>query len=466
MVIVFALKVLSNKDITYNVTFDSKGGTSVSTVIVKKGEKISKPSDPIKKGYIFIEWQLNGTIYDFSLPVTSDITLEAKWKLIKENSYTVKFDSDGGTSVSNQIVNSSEKVLKPNDPTKEGYTFKEWTLDNKSFDFNTLITKNITLKATWEKNKTNNQNNNTNNNTQKEIKYERYDLDIFSISNYDYESFNGIGGNIPKYIDTGDKIVFLIYYWDWDSQDGMIDNLSYSINYGKSLKLISRPKPDGLEYVNGNATYTRPENRVSTKIGEYVFEVLDISNPQELYFEIKDFKFKTSESKYFYVDNKKTTLKTVLNADIEDFRADTLDSSIEMKPTCYYRIKNENSSFVGLKQVEKVKAGDEIYCDMSFELSYDIKYIQYHLDYGNGLELIKVYDNTDASSEIVKNKNDYTVIYDEPVALDTFSEFKFKIKDSLNNDNLNINISNIRFITDKKDLLFFSDESIKLLPEN
>ena len=66
--------------------------------------------------------------------------------------YTVTFDSDGGSAVASQTVNEGEKATKPTDPTKDGYTFEGWFNGETEFDFNTAITANITLKAHWEQN--------------------------------------------------------------------------------------------------------------------------------------------------------------------------------------------------------------------------------------------------------------------------------------------------------------------------
>ncbi len=65
--------------------------------------------------------------------------------------YTVLFDSNGGESVSPLKVFNGGKVVKPEDPKRDGYIFVSWMYNDEEFDFNTIISENITLKATWEK---------------------------------------------------------------------------------------------------------------------------------------------------------------------------------------------------------------------------------------------------------------------------------------------------------------------------
>lgn len=64
---------------TYTVTFDSNGGSSVSSVEVEEGQTVNKPANPTRSGYIFDGWELNGTAFDFSTPIMSNITLVADW---------------------------------------------------------------------------------------------------------------------------------------------------------------------------------------------------------------------------------------------------------------------------------------------------------------------------------------------------------------------------------------------------
>ncbi len=65
----------------YKVTFDSNGGSEVAAVTIKENEKLEKPEDPTREGYIFGGWYHNEELYDFDLPVKQDMTLEAEWAL-------------------------------------------------------------------------------------------------------------------------------------------------------------------------------------------------------------------------------------------------------------------------------------------------------------------------------------------------------------------------------------------------
>ena len=136
------------KTVNYTVKFDSNGGTEkYSDKTVVNGGKISNPGTPTRSNYTFNGWLFNGKVFDFNTPITSNITLVASWSEIP--SYTVTFDSDGGTSYNSQTVQKGSKATNPGNPSKAGYTFGGWILGTSNFDFNTPINSNITLKAKW-----------------------------------------------------------------------------------------------------------------------------------------------------------------------------------------------------------------------------------------------------------------------------------------------------------------------------
>lgn len=147
--------IFANKK--YTITFDSDGGSVVEKQIVKRGEKVNKPTDPTRDGYIFIEWDLGSSIYDFSAKVTRNLILKAVWKEQEGGkvTYVVNFNTDGGNSISNQIINKDGTIIKPQDPVRDGYKFLGWYSNNVLFDFSTPVTTNLELVAKWEKAKDN-----------------------------------------------------------------------------------------------------------------------------------------------------------------------------------------------------------------------------------------------------------------------------------------------------------------------
>lgn len=64
----------------YTVSFDSNGGSPVASQQVERGKCAAQPKDPVKEGYDFVRWELDGKAYDFAAPVTKSITLKASWK--------------------------------------------------------------------------------------------------------------------------------------------------------------------------------------------------------------------------------------------------------------------------------------------------------------------------------------------------------------------------------------------------
>ncbi len=176
--------LLVNNNKSYEVVFDSNGGSIVETQKVKKSETAVKPNDPTMDGYKFDNWYLDDKVFDFSTPIEKNITLKAKWikdagSEVKIQKYAIIFNSDGGSSVSSLEVDENGLVKRPIDPTRDGYKFVDWLLNGKDYDFNTPVSGNLTLTAKWEKvNNTtntnndnkkpnNNKNNNNNNNNNK-----------------------------------------------------------------------------------------------------------------------------------------------------------------------------------------------------------------------------------------------------------------------------------------------------------
>lgn len=63
----------------YTVTFNTDGGSTIAPIQVIDGSPVARPADPTKAGYTFVNWQLDGSDYDFNSAVTGNITLNAVW---------------------------------------------------------------------------------------------------------------------------------------------------------------------------------------------------------------------------------------------------------------------------------------------------------------------------------------------------------------------------------------------------
>lgn len=141
---------------TYTVTYtDGVDGEEIFADKVNRDLHYNDPtpnfgSDPTRDGYTFAGWE--PVVAD---KVTGNATYTAKWEA---KSYTVTYNSNGGTVVKPETVTYGNKATKPTNPTRSGYTFAGWYTDNEKFfnkyDFNTLVTGNIILYAKWTRNYT------------------------------------------------------------------------------------------------------------------------------------------------------------------------------------------------------------------------------------------------------------------------------------------------------------------------
>ena len=130
----------------YTVHFDTDGGTYVSDMIVSV---IDRSPETTRDGYEFEGWYTDKTFSNkisFPYEVTEDQTLYAKWE---KNKYTVHFDTDGGTYVSDMIVSVIDRSPET---TRDGYEFEGWYTDktfSNKISFPYEVTEDLTLYAKW-----------------------------------------------------------------------------------------------------------------------------------------------------------------------------------------------------------------------------------------------------------------------------------------------------------------------------
>lgn len=185
------------RDVTVVVTddctvkFESNGGSFVPEQVVKRGQRVTRPEDPTREGFVLEGWY---TDFDMTRPwdfdrdtVTASMTLYARWTdgtaiaPVDENGggqvpvwvwialgalllllvlflllrrRTVRFETFGGTAIGSRKVRRGEKLTPPMLPVKEGAAFGGWFADQActklwSFDSDT-VEKSMTLYAKWQ----------------------------------------------------------------------------------------------------------------------------------------------------------------------------------------------------------------------------------------------------------------------------------------------------------------------------
>jgi len=317
----------------YNITFNTNGGSKVNSIVIDEKGLIEKPNDPTKEGSIFAGWYYKDKLYDFSIPVTKDMTLEAKWEsnievtgiainktrlnlypndILKltakitpsdatnknvswksSNSDVVEVDSDGnikalkkgkatitvttedgeytssvtftvenkivkysvtfrdsGKIIKTDYVNPGQKVTKIQNLIKEGHKFLGWYVDGKEYNFSSTVNKNIILDAKWEKNTY-------------DITFKNYDGSILEVVPFKY-------GDMPSYdatpiIPGDEKYSYEFAGWN-PSIEKVTENATYEATYKKVLNKYK-------------VTFTDENNTLDEQKVEYGNSAIKPENP-------------------------------------------------------------------------------------------------------------------------------------------------------------------------------------------
>jgi uncharacterized repeat protein (TIGR02543 family) len=141
------------------VYFNTNGGGYIPSQDLIMDETVKRPPDPSKEGFVFSDWYTDNDtfelIWNFDTAPNGNMTLHAKWDISVPavKTFTVTFNTGGGSEVSTITVESGSVIDKPADPAKTGYDiiFTGWYEEGRTdtFNFNAPITSNITLYAKW-----------------------------------------------------------------------------------------------------------------------------------------------------------------------------------------------------------------------------------------------------------------------------------------------------------------------------
>ncbi|MCD8037468.1 MAG: S-layer homology domain-containing protein [Clostridiales bacterium] len=139
----------SGNSTTGSATVDSDGSVTLNVCAGTKTYNLSG------EGIIYLEDNTDEDLAAYWVTLDTNSTfscdgLSAGDSINLLKVYTVSFDSQGGSDVDNQTVASGDKVTEPTAPTKSGYEFKGWYINDEfttEWDFSGTVTKNMTLYA-------------------------------------------------------------------------------------------------------------------------------------------------------------------------------------------------------------------------------------------------------------------------------------------------------------------------------
>lgn len=147
--------------LTYAISYDSQDGTAVPDGSYATGSTVNLAAAPTRTGYTFEGWftsRTGGTALGstYAPPATGNITLYAQWEPV---TYTVTYDTQGGTSVPDGTYATDSSITLPQAPTRSGYSFAGWFAASSGgsslgSSYSPPGTGNITLYAQWTPNPT------------------------------------------------------------------------------------------------------------------------------------------------------------------------------------------------------------------------------------------------------------------------------------------------------------------------
>ena len=131
----------------YTLTFDTKGGSAIAPITASYGNPVTWPADPTREGYEFKGWKLNDQwVTDDMRPATmpgENRTYEAQWQI---GTFTLTFDTLGGTAIEAITAQFGAAIQAPADPTRPHYDFAGWQPELPA----TMPGRDLTVYAQWK----------------------------------------------------------------------------------------------------------------------------------------------------------------------------------------------------------------------------------------------------------------------------------------------------------------------------
>ena len=249
----------------YTVTFLDKDGKTLKTEKVEWGNAATAPEAPVVAGWTFAGWDKAFNV------VKSDLTVQATYT--QNPVYTVTFKDWDGSVITSVKVEEGKSAVKPDDPSREGYTFTGW---DKKFD---NVTSNLTVTAQYTINtytvifldKNGNQigEAQTVEWGQSAEAPEAPEVEGYNFSNWD-KDFNSITSDLTVKA-VYEKKEYTVKFIDWDKQELS----SQVVKYQEAAKAPSDPTREGYTFTGWDKDFSSITSDLTVK-AQYAINVYTV----------------------------------------------------------------------------------------------------------------------------------------------------------------------------------------------
>ena len=288
---------------TFTVTFKDWDGKALKTETVKWNNNATAPANPSREGYTFTEWDKTFTNIKANTEVTAQYSI---------NTYTLSFNSNGGTAVDDITAAYGTAVTAPTS-TRMGYTFSKWVDADGNGVPSIMPAENISYTAQWTPNSYTISFNSNNGTGDMNSINAVYDSDAvlptctLTRTGYTFSGWSTSkeGGNIikdgatVKNLTTGNN-VDVVLYAQWTANEYTVtyrvdgtEKAVQTYKYGTVITAIENPSKTGYTFKGWKETLpaTMPANNI---VVDAVFEV----NTYTLTYKVDGEVYKTFDVNY------------------------------------------------------------------------------------------------------------------------------------------------------------------------
>ena len=265
---------------TYTVTFNVNGGTvSPANKLVAYDGTYGDLPVPIRAGYTFQDWTLNGNAVttDTIVATIQNHALVAAWTA---NTYTVTYNANGGAgtmSNTSHTYDDASKKLATNTFTKDGYTFVGWNTkadgtgrsfsNNEAANIATSNGETVTLYAQWLNGKYRvhyNANGGVGTMAHSDYVYDTEEvlrLNAFTRTGYTFSGWKGEdglsyadGAKVENLTSEGDFVLYAqwtanTYTVTFNANGGTVSSSSKTVTYDSAYGTLLAPTKTGYTFV-------------------------------------------------------------------------------------------------------------------------------------------------------------------------------------------------------------------------